>query len=89
MRSRAWPHDSLPPTPIAALLALIVGASNPTQQRMRIRFFQRWLPGAVLGGRPDGMQATTRQGKPVSFEVAADAVKVNGANVVVPDPEAI
>ena len=34
------------------------------------------------------MQATTQQGKPVSFEVAADAVKVNGANVVVPDLEA-
>ncbi|MDI9549015.1 MAG: fasciclin domain-containing protein [Chloroflexota bacterium] len=77
----------------AAFAALPAGAldqlmSNPTQQLTQILLFHV-LPGAVLSADvTDGMQATTQQGKPVSFEVAADAVKVNGANVVVPDLEA-
>ncbi len=77
----------------AAFAALPAGAfdqlmSNPTQQLTQILLFHV-LPGKVLSADvTDGMQATTQQGKPVSFEVAAGSVKVNGANVVVPDLEA-
>ncbi len=50
--------------------------SSPTQQLTQILLFHV-LPGAVLSADvTDGMQATTQQGKPVSFEVAADAVRL-------------
>ncbi len=59
--------------------------SNPTAQLTQILLFHV-LPGKVLSSDiTDGGQATTQQGKAVSFETAAGGVKVNGANVVLPD----
>ncbi len=70
---------------IAALRG--VGSLALATQRLRGSFFHG-CRARCSADVTDGMQATTQQGKPVSFEVAADAVKVNGANVVVPDLEA-
>ena len=78
----------------AAFDALPAGAmdqlmSNPTGQLTQILLFHV-LPGEVMSDDiSDGMQATTQQGKPVNFEVLDDGIKVNGANIVVPDLAAV
>lgn len=90
--SDAGPFTIFAPTD-AAFAALPSGAvdqllSNPTGQLTQILLFHV-LPGKVMAEDvTDGMQATTQQGKAVNFEVANGDIKVNGANVVVPDLEA-
>lgn len=85
----AGPFTIFAPTD-AAFAALPVGAmdqllANPTGQLTQILLFHV-LPGEVTTADiTNGMQATTQQGKPVSFEVTGGTVKVNGATVVVPD----
>jgi uncharacterized surface protein with fasciclin (FAS1) repeats len=70
---------ALPPGALEQLLA------NPTGQLTQILLFHV-LPGAVASADvSDGMQATTQQGKAVKFEITGSSVKINGANVVVPD----
>ena len=89
----AGPFTVFAPTD-AAFDALPAGAmdqlmSNPTGQLTQILLFHV-LPGEVTSEDiTDGMQATTQQGKPVNFEITADGIKVNGANIIVPDIEAI
>lgn len=85
----AGPFTIFAPTD-AAFAALPAGAmdqllANPTGQLTQILLFHV-LPGEVTTADiTNGMQATTQQGKPVSFEVTGDTFKVNGATVVVPD----
>jgi uncharacterized surface protein with fasciclin (FAS1) repeats len=88
----AGPFTIFAPTD-AAFAALPVGAldqllANPTGQLTQILLFHV-LPGKVMAADvQNGMQATTQQGKAVTFEVAGGAVKINGANVTVADIEA-
>jgi uncharacterized surface protein with fasciclin (FAS1) repeats len=85
----AGPFTIFAPTD-AAFAGLPSGAldqllANPTGQLTQILLFHV-LPGSVASADIDnGMQATTQQGKAVGFEVTADGVKVNGANVIEPD----
>jgi uncharacterized surface protein with fasciclin (FAS1) repeats len=85
----AGPFTIFAPTD-AAFAGLPAGAldqllANPTGQLTQILLFHV-LPGSVMSEDIDnGMQATTQQGKPVGFEVAGSAIKVNGATVTVPD----
>jgi uncharacterized surface protein with fasciclin (FAS1) repeats len=85
----AGPFTIFAPTD-AAFAGLPSGAldqllANPTGQLTQILLFHV-LPGSVMvEDIEDGMQATTQQGKAVGFEVTGGAVKVNGANVTVPD----
>lgn len=85
----AGPFTIFAPTD-AAFANLPAGAldqllANPTGQLTQILLFHV-LPGSVMAEDiENGMQATTQQGKSVGFEVAGDAIKVNGANVTVPD----
>ncbi len=88
----AGPFTIFAPTD-AAFAALPAGAldqllQNPTGQLTQILLFHV-LPGRVMAEDVEnGMQATTQQGKAVTFEEADGSVKVNGANVTVPDIEA-
>jgi uncharacterized surface protein with fasciclin (FAS1) repeats len=85
----AGPFTIFAPTD-AAFAGLPSGAldqllANPTGQLTQILLFHV-LPGSVMAEDIDnGMQATTQQGKAVGFEVSGDSIKVNGANVTVPD----
>lgn len=85
----AGPFTIFAPTD-AAFAALPAGAldqllQNPTGQLTQILLFHV-LPGRVtVADVENGMQATTQQGKAVTFEVSGGSVKVNGANVTVPD----
>ena len=78
----------------AAFAALPAGAmdqllANPTGQLTQILLFHV-LPGKVMTSDiSNGMQATTQQGKPVTYEVEGDEFKVNGATLIVPDIEAL
>jgi uncharacterized surface protein with fasciclin (FAS1) repeats len=87
--SDAGPFTIFAPTD-AAFAGLPSGAldqllANPTGQLTQILLFHV-LPGSVMAEDIDnGMQATTQQGKAVGFEVTGSTVKVNGANVTVPD----
>jgi uncharacterized surface protein with fasciclin (FAS1) repeats len=88
----AGPFTIFAPTD-AAFAELPAGAldqllANPTGQLTQILLFHV-LPGKVMAADvQNGMQATTQQGKAVTFEVAGGAVKVNGANVTEADIEA-
>lgn len=85
----AGPFTIFAPTD-AAFANLPAGAldqllAQPNGQLTQILLFHV-LPGRVTSADlTDGMQATTQQGKAVSFEVDGDTVRVNGANVTVPD----
>jgi uncharacterized surface protein with fasciclin (FAS1) repeats len=85
----AGPFTIFAPTD-AAFANLPAGAldqllAQPNGQLTQILLFHV-LPGRVTSADlTDGMQATTQQGKAVSFEVSGDSVKVNGATVTVPD----
>lgn len=86
---KAGPFTIFAPTD-AAFAALPPGAmdqllANPTGQLTQILLFHILSGEVVTADITNGMQATTQQGKPVSFEVAGGKVKVNGANVVAPD----
>lgn len=85
----AGPFTIFAPTD-AAFAALPAGAmdqllTNPTGQLTQILLFHILSGEVTSADITNGMQATTQQGKPVSFEVAGGKVKVNGANVVVSD----
>lgn len=85
----AGPFTIFAPTD-AAFAGLPSGAldqllANPTGQLTQILLFHV-LPGSVMAADIDnGMQATTQQGKAVTFEVTGDGVRVNGASVIEPD----
>lgn len=85
----AGPFTIFAPTD-AAFANLPAGAldqllAQPNGQLTQILLFHV-LPGRVTSADlTDGMQATTQQGKAVNFEVSGDSVKVNGANVTVPN----
>ena len=88
----AGPFTIFAPTD-AAFADLPAGAldqllANPTGQLTQILLFHI-IPSKLTSAEiTTGMKATTQQGKAVSFEVAGGKIKVNGANVVVPDIEA-
>jgi uncharacterized surface protein with fasciclin (FAS1) repeats len=86
------PFTIMAPTD-AAFAALPAGAmdqllANPTGPLTQILLYHM-LPGKVMTSDiTDGMQATTQQGKPVTFEVEGSKIRVNGALFVLPDFEA-